>query len=60
MENVLENKKHEVLFQLANQQGVKPIEKIKDLYKNSDETFNVDEFLETVEEIRKSDVIKDA
>jgi hypothetical protein len=58
METVKENKQHEILFRLANQQGVKPTEKIKDLYKNSDETLDVDEFLEVVEEIRKSDEVK--
>jgi hypothetical protein len=60
MENLLENKQHDVLFRLANQQGVKPTEKVEDLYRNSDKTFDVDEFLETVDEIRKSDVTKDA
>jgi hypothetical protein len=59
-ENVLENKQHELLFRLADRQGVKPTEKVEDLYRNSVEIFDVDDFLETIDEIRKSDLIKDA
>ena len=51
METVPENKQHEILFQLANRQGVKPTEKVEDLYRNSDSDFDIDEFLEVIDEI---------
>lgn len=47
--------KHDYLRELAKRQGVEPIEKINDLYaKSADEDFDVDEFLEYVQEMRRN------
>lgn len=50
-------KLHEKLREMAREQGVKPITRIQDLYKYSqgENGESVDEFLNWVQEIRKSD-----
>lgn len=44
--------RHAELREKARKQGVKPIEKIEDLYLDDVPDFDVDEFLEMVREIR--------
>ena len=52
--------RHAELREKARQQGVKPTEKIEDLYLDDvPEDFDVDEFLEMVREIRQQDFGKD-
>lgn len=49
-------KKHEELREKARKQGVKPIQRIEDLYvDDAPDDWDVDEFLEMVREIRQSD-----
>ncbi len=49
-------KKHEELREKARKQGVKPIQRIEDLYvDDAPDDWDVDEFLEIVREIRQSD-----
>ncbi len=57
METIVEQKKHEILIELANQQGVKPTIEAKDLYPEKKEDFDVDEYLNQIEKIRQSDKI---
>lgn len=53
-------KRHAELREIARKQGVKPAEKIEDLYVNdAPDDWNVDEFLEMVREIRNSDIQKE-
>jgi hypothetical protein len=58
MEIVLEEKKHELLRELAIQQGVKPSATVSELYPAEKIEFDVDEYLKQIEEIRKSDKVK--
>lgn len=52
---------HAELREKARQQGVKPIERVEDLYLDYvPEDFNVDEFLEMVREIRQGDFGKES
>ena len=44
--------RHAELREKARQQGVKPIERIEDLYGDFADDVDIDEFLETVREIR--------
>ncbi len=48
-------KKHEELREMARKQGVKPIQRIEDLYGDFAEDVDIDEFLEMVREIRHYD-----
>ncbi|MDQ3747633.1 MAG: hypothetical protein M3367_01270 [Acidobacteriota bacterium] len=51
---------HAELREKARKQGVKPMEKIEDLYLDYvPEDFDVDEFLEMVREIRQNDFGKE-
>ena len=48
--------RHAELREKARKQGIKPIEKVEDLYLDYiPEDFDVDEFLELVREIRQND-----
>jgi len=52
--------RHAELREKARKQGVKPVEKIEDLYLDYvPEDFDVDEFLEMVREIRQNDFGKE-
>ncbi len=52
--------RHAELREKARQQGVKPIERIEDLYLDDvPEDFDVDEFLEMIREIRQNDFGRD-
>lgn len=48
-------KKHEELREMARKQGVKPIQRIEDLYGDFADDVDIDEFLEMVREIRHFD-----
>ena len=53
-------KRHARLREMARKQGVKPSEKVEDLYVDgAPDDWNVDEFLEMVREIRNSDIRKE-
>ncbi len=53
-------KRHAELREIARKQGIKPAEKVEDLYvDNAPDDWNVDEFLEMVREIRNSDIRKE-
>lgn len=58
METVLEEKRHELLREIAMQQGVKPSAKASELYPTEKIEFDVDEYLKQVEKIRNSDEVK--
>lgn len=58
METVLEEKKHELLREIAIQQGVKPTVQASELYPTEKVEFDVDEYLKQVEKIRNSDQVK--
>jgi hypothetical protein len=55
METTKENNKYEYLHKIAFRQGVKPAKSISDLYPKTTETFDVDEYLKNIKEIRKND-----
>ncbi len=57
-DNIKIKQQHERLREMAREQGVKPVRKIKDLYVAT-EKFDVDEFLATVRELRQNDRVKD-
>ncbi|CAN5268959.1 hypothetical protein BH20ACI1_BH20ACI1_06210 [soil metagenome] len=48
-------RKHEELREMARKQGVKPIQRIEDLYGDFADDVDIDEFLEMVREIRHYD-----